>query len=162
MPQLAFRGACRPAFEYYGKVLDGKITVMNSFRDNAAKLPPGSTAAAPDHMRFAELRVGDFAILGNDVPENEYQPMRGFHIALHLKTGPEAKRIFQHVFRGRSNRDTVERGGMVVCVRRLHRPLWHSLAHPRARQIGVFECLSQHIAIAGAPPSRSMAICLKN
>jgi PhnB protein len=100
MTQLAFRGECRPAFAYCEKVLGGKITVMNSFGDNDAKLPPGSTAAALDHIRFAELQVGNFAILGNDVPDNEYQPMRGFHIALHLKTCSEARRIFDALSEG--------------------------------------------------------------
>lgn len=94
MTQLAFLGQCRQAFEYYEKVLGGKIAVMNTFGGNDAQLPPGSTAAAPDQIRFAELKVGDFAILGNDVPENEYVPMRGFHIALHVRTGAEARRIF--------------------------------------------------------------------
>lgn len=68
MIQLAFRGQCRQAFEHYEKVLGGKITVMNTFDDNDAKLPPGSSAAAPDQIRFAELKVDDYAILGNDVP----------------------------------------------------------------------------------------------
>lgn len=93
-PQLTFRGQCREAFEHYEKVLRGKITVMNSFGDNDAGLPPGSTAAAHDQIRFAELRIGDYAILGNDVLENEYAPMRGFQVALHVKTGSEVKRIF--------------------------------------------------------------------
>ncbi len=66
---------------------------MNAFGDNAAELPPQSTASAPDQIRFAELRVGDFAILGNDVPQNEFAPMQGFRVALHLKTG-EALRVF--------------------------------------------------------------------
>ncbi len=94
MTQLAFRGECRQAFEHYEKVLGGSISVMNTFGGNDAKLPLGSTAAAPDQIRFAELKVGDFAILGNDVPENEYVPMQGFHIALHVKTGAEARRVF--------------------------------------------------------------------
>lgn len=93
-PQLAFRGQCRQAFEHYERVLGGKIALMNTFGDNDAKLPPGSTAAAADQIRFAELQIGNYVILGNDVPENEYRPMRGFHIALHVKTGSEARRIF--------------------------------------------------------------------
>lgn len=94
MTQLAFGGQCRQAFEFYETVLGGRISVMNTFGDSAAKLPPGSTASAPDQIRFAELQVGDFSILGNDVPLNEAVPMRGFHIALHLKTGEEARRVF--------------------------------------------------------------------
>lgn len=91
--QLAFGGNCRQAFQFYERVLGGRISVMNTFGDNDAKLPPGSTASASDQIRFAELQVGDFAILGNHVSQNEVVPMQGFHIALHLKTG-EARRVF--------------------------------------------------------------------
>lgn len=95
MTQLAFKGQCREAFELYEKVLDGKIAVMNTFGGSDVKLPPGSTASAPDLIRFAELQVGDYSILGNDVPEQEYRPMQGFNIALHVKTAIEARRIFK-------------------------------------------------------------------
>ena len=94
MTQLAFNGQCRAAFELYEKVLGGKISVMNTFGGSEAKLPPGSTASAPDQIRFAELQFGDYAILGNDVPEQEFKPMQGFNIALHVKTAAEARRIF--------------------------------------------------------------------
>ena len=93
MTQLAFNGQCRQAFEQYAKVLGGKIAVMNIFGGSDAKLPPGSTASAPDQIRVAELQVGDYAILGNDVPEQEYRPMQGFNIALHVMTADEAHRI---------------------------------------------------------------------
>ena len=94
MTQLAFGGQCRQAFELYETVLVGRISVINTFGDSAAKLSPGSTASGPDQIRFAELRIGDTAILGNDVPVNEYLPIQGFHIALHVKTGTEARRLF--------------------------------------------------------------------
>ena len=94
MTQLAFNGQCRVAFDLYEKVLGGKIAVMNTFGSSDIQLPPGSTASAPDHIRFAELQIGDYAILGNDVPEQEYRPMQGFNIALHVKTAAEARRIF--------------------------------------------------------------------
>jgi PhnB protein len=94
MTQLAFNGQCRQAFECYEKVLGGKISVMNTFGGSDSNLPPGSTASAPDHIRFAELQVGGYAILGNDVPEQDYKPMKGFNIALHVETADEARRIF--------------------------------------------------------------------
>ena len=104
MTQLAFKGQCREAFELYEKVLGGKISVMNTFGGSDAKLPPGSTASAPDQIRFAELQIGNNAILGNDVPETEYRPMQGFNIALHLKTAAEVRRIF----------DAFSQGGQIV------------------------------------------------
>ena len=58
MTQLAFKGQCREAFELNERVLGGKINVMNTFGGSDAKLPPGSTASAPDQIRFAELKVG--------------------------------------------------------------------------------------------------------
>ena len=98
--QLAFKGQCRQAFELYEKLLGGNISVMNTFGGNNAALPPGSTASAPDHIRFAELQVGDCAIRGNDVPESDYKPMQGFHISLHLGTATEARRIFNALSEG--------------------------------------------------------------
>ena len=94
MTQLAFKGQCREAFELYEKVLGGKIAVMNTFGGSDTELPPGSTASAPEQIRFAELQVGEYSILGNDVPEEDYKPMQGFSIALHLKTAAESRRIF--------------------------------------------------------------------
>lgn len=93
--QLAFKGRCREAFEYYEQVLGGRITVMNSFGGNEAPLPPGSTSAGPEQIRFAELRIGDAAILGNDVPPGDYKPMQGFNVSLHVKDAAEAMRIFR-------------------------------------------------------------------
>lgn len=104
MTQLAFNGQCCVAFELYEKVLGGKITVMNTFGGSDIQLPPGSTASAPDHIRFAELQIGDYAILGNDVPGREHKPMQGFNIAPHVKTVVEARRIF----------NTFSEGGRVV------------------------------------------------
>ena len=94
MVQLAFNGQCRQAFEQYEKVLLGKITVMNTFGGNEAKLPPGSVAAVPDQIRFAEIQVGDYAILGNDLRAQDFKTMQGFNIALHVKDAAEAKRVF--------------------------------------------------------------------
>ena len=55
MAQLAFNGNCRQAFEYYEKVLNGKITTMNSLGNTKdVPLPPGSKPSAPEHVRFAE------------------------------------------------------------------------------------------------------------
>ena len=98
--QLAFKGQCRQAFEEYERVLGGKITVMNSFGGSDAGLPPGSSDAGNEQIRFAELEVGDYLILGNDVPEKDYKPMEGFHISLHVKSGDEARRIFDALAQG--------------------------------------------------------------
>lgn len=100
MTQLEFDGNCREAFEAYEKILNGKIAVMNTFGDNDAPLPPGSTAMADDQIRFAELQIGDFSILGNDIPKTDFRPQQGFHISLHVESSDEAKRIFTALSEG--------------------------------------------------------------
>jgi PhnB protein len=95
MPQLTFNGQCREAFEEYERILGGKITVMNAFTGTEdADLPPGCTPPSPGQIRFAELRVGDWALLGNDVPAESYKAMRGFSIAIHADSVAEARRVF--------------------------------------------------------------------
>lgn len=95
MPQLEFKGQCRQAFEAYERILRGKITVMNAFGEaHDADFPPGCAPPPPGHIRFAELRAGDFALLGNDVPPEDYKPLQGFSVALHLESVAEARRVF--------------------------------------------------------------------
>lgn len=101
MAQLAFNGNCREAFDLYEKVLNGKIKVMNSLGDTRdVPLPPGSSPSAAEHIRFAALQVGDCELLGNDVPPDEFEPMRGFNIALHTPSVAEATRIFNTLAQG--------------------------------------------------------------
>ena len=99
MVQLEFDGQCRQAFEYYAQVLKGEIKVMNSFGDETA-LPPGSKPASPERIRFAQLKVGDNVIQGNDLPAGEYKEKRGFNVALHVSHAAEARRIFNALAAG--------------------------------------------------------------
>ena len=46
MTQLAFGGQRRQAFEVYERVLGRRITLMNTFGDSAAKLPPTNRPAS--------------------------------------------------------------------------------------------------------------------
>lgn len=105
VPQLAFRGECREAFEYYARLFGGKITVMNTFGGNEDReLPPGSVAGPAEKIRFAEIRIGDDTLRGNDVNADLYTPMGGFNLSLHVPDVDEARRIF----------DGLADGGMVT------------------------------------------------
>lgn len=101
MAQLAFDGSCREAFQHYERVLEGKITVLNTFEGNEAReLPPGSSSGAPEQVRFAELQLGDCSIFGNDVPDGSFERVRGFNIALHTDSVSEARRVFDSFAEG--------------------------------------------------------------
>jgi PhnB protein len=100
-PQLAFSGQCRQAFEFYAQLLGGKIVIMNTFGGNEDRaLPPGSTAGEADQIRFAEIRIGDSLLRGNDVPKDQYTPMRGFNVSLHIEKADDARRIFDALSEG--------------------------------------------------------------
>lgn len=119
-PQLAFAGKCREAFEFYAALLDGEITIMNTFGGNDAKLPPGSVAGPDDQIRFAEVKFGNTFLRGNDVPADSFVPMRGFSISLHAQSVDDARRIFDGLADGGeittdlSKVDWAELFGMVV------------------------------------------------
>jgi len=101
MTQLAFDGQCREAFEHYAKALGGKITVMNTFGAHRDKeLPPGSIDAGDDKVRFAELQVEEHAILGNDLPSDQFERMQGFNVSVHTRDVNEARRIFDGLAEG--------------------------------------------------------------
>jgi PhnB protein len=101
MPQLAFNGQCREAFEQYERILGGKITVMNAFGEgHDADFPPGCTPTPSGQIRFAELKVGEFTLLGNDLSSESYQPLQGFSVALHLPSAAEARRVFSALAEG--------------------------------------------------------------
>jgi PhnB protein len=102
-PQLEFDGNCREAFERYAALFGGQITVMNTLGETGdVPLPPGSTAGPPDMVRFAELRLGNTRILGNDLPADQYERPRGFNLAVHFEKTDEARRIFDGLADGGS------------------------------------------------------------
>jgi hypothetical protein len=65
---LSFQGQCREAFEYYAKVLGGRITAAISYGD----APPGMPISDPkykDWLMHCWLEVGDQALMGADMDE---------------------------------------------------------------------------------------------
>lgn len=95
MCQLAFGGNCREAFEHYERVFSARIVVMNTFGGNEDKaLPAGSASAGTEKIRFAELHVGDQALLGNDVPAEQFKIMQGFNVSVHIQGKAEARSVF--------------------------------------------------------------------
>ncbi|WP_054313356.1 VOC family protein [Mesorhizobium sp. 1M-11] len=100
-PQLTFPGRCREAFQFYAELFGGEVTVINTFGGNEdRKLPPGSVPAPPEYVRFAEIKFGQNVLRGNDLNEEQFVPMIGFSISLHLNDADEAKRIFDSLSLG--------------------------------------------------------------
>src|SRR5260370_24506365 len=91
-PYLTFGGQCEAAFNFYAKVLGGKIEAM---------MPHEGTPAAehvPPEWRnkimHARLIVGDKMLMGSDAPPDQYEQMKGFSVTLGIADPAEAERIF--------------------------------------------------------------------
>ena len=103
---LSFRGQCREAFEFYAKVLGGRITAAYPYGEG----PPEMQADPKykDWLMHCWLEVGDQALMGADMDEpwapNIGKPKNGFDVTLHTDDIEQARRWF----------DALSEGGKVV------------------------------------------------
>lgn len=99
---LSFRGQCREAFEFYARVLGGKITAAFPYGEGPPDMP-----ADPKHkdwLMHCWLEVGDQAIMGADMDlawaPNIDKPKNGFDVTLHTNDAAQAKRWFDALAEG--------------------------------------------------------------
>jgi len=101
-PHVAFGGRCQEAFQFYERCLGGKIQTMVTYLDSpmAEQVP----LEWRGKILHATLAVGDNILYGADVVPEQYQPPKGFHLAVGIQDPGEAERIFQ----GLSENGTVQ------------------------------------------------------
>ncbi len=100
---LSFRGQCLEAFEYYAKVLNGKITAAMPYAD----APPGMPITDETYktwLMHCWLEVGDQALMGADMDTGWApgidKPKNGFDVTLHTEDMAEAERWFDQLSEG--------------------------------------------------------------
>lgn len=93
---LSFKGQCREAFEFYARVLGGKVTSAYPFGDGPPDMPIGPEYK--DWLMHCWLDVGDQSIMGADIPPefgpNIDKPKNGFDVTLHTEDAAQAKAWF--------------------------------------------------------------------
>jgi PhnB protein len=91
-PYLTFDGQCEAAFEFYAKVLGGKIETMMTYGSSpmAEQTPPGWR----NKIMHARLTVGDKMLMASDAPPDRYEAMKGFMVTLGIGDPSEAERVF--------------------------------------------------------------------
>ena len=92
-PYIFFNGDCRQAFEFYAKVLDGRIEAMLIY----AETPAGASVGEDwqDRIIHARLSVGERVIMASDAPPgNASEKPAGFYVQLDFPTPEEAERVF--------------------------------------------------------------------
>ncbi len=89
---LFFNGNCEEAFEFYEKLLGGKIVALLKHSD----VPNASEESADwgDLVMHAYMTLGDQALMGSDDPTGNYRAPAGFSVQLAADTPAEATRIF--------------------------------------------------------------------
>jgi PhnB protein len=91
-PYLNFNGDCKEAFEFYAKVLGGRIEMMQTHAKSpmADKVPPNWK----DAIVHARLKVGDTLLMASDSPPEHYHKPEGQYVSLAVDSPADADRIF--------------------------------------------------------------------
>lgn len=99
---LSFQGQCREAFEFYAKVLGGKITAAMPYGDAPPGMPVSDDKKA--WLMHCWLEVGDQALMGADMDvqwaPNVDKPKNGFDVTLHTGDKAEGQRWFAALSEG--------------------------------------------------------------
>jgi PhnB protein len=99
---LFFNGNCAEAMRFYQRTLGGKLDMMTHAQSPIAdQTPPGSA----DRIMHARLDIDGRLLMASDTMVGmPYDGMKGFSLSLIVKSGDEAKRLF----------DTLADGGRVT------------------------------------------------
>lgn len=97
---LSFRGQCREAFEFYARVLGGRVTAAIPYAPEMLPDPK----AYEGWLMHCWLDVGDQAMMGADMDvgwaPNIDKPKNGFDVTLHTADIAEARRWHEALSEG--------------------------------------------------------------
>jgi PhnB protein len=92
-PYLNFDGDCRAAFEFYARVLGGRIVAMSRFGDMPGCEHLGD--ASRERIMHARLEAHGHVLMGTDAtPEYPYHGVVGAHVVLDVDDEDAAERLF--------------------------------------------------------------------
>lgn len=89
---LNFGGNCEAAFRFYEQHLSGKITMMMK----TTELPAGVKAPheSENAVIHARMNVAGVELIGNDVPQSHFKPIRSSYLYLAVDSAEDADRIY--------------------------------------------------------------------
>ncbi len=100
---LSFQGQCREAFEFYARVLGGRITAAFTYGEGPPDMP-AMDASRKDWLMHCWLEAGDQALMGADMDiawaPNIDKPKNGFDVTLHTGDIDEARRWYEALAEG--------------------------------------------------------------
>ncbi|HEY1502171.1 MAG TPA: VOC family protein [Acidobacteriaceae bacterium] len=89
---LNFGGNCREAFQFYEQNVGGTISMMMT----QAEMPAATRApgASPTAIAHARISIANTELIGNDVPSEQFRPMRSVYLYLAVDSAEEAERLY--------------------------------------------------------------------
>lgn len=92
-PYLLFNGNCEEAFKFYEQTLGGKIDTVTPHAGTPAEkhVPP----EWQNKVLHAQMKVGDYVLMGSDAPPAHYKKPEGFSVSISLKDPAQGERIFR-------------------------------------------------------------------
>lgn len=107
---LTFNGQCSEAFHFYEKILNCKISFMQTFKHS-----PMSDQIPKEYENqiiHATLILEDQILMASDsMPGKPYEEMKGFSLSLNYPTASEAKNVFEKLSEG---------GQMIMPLQKTH------------------------------------------
>jgi PhnB protein len=97
-PYLSFHGKCEEAFNFYAKVLNGKILFKMTYGESP--MADQTAPEAKNNIMHATLQAGDAQIMGADAPPQYYSKPAGFTVSIGLNDVAEGERIFKALSEG--------------------------------------------------------------
>jgi PhnB protein len=99
---LFFDGRCEEALDFYRSALGAEVTALMRFKDGPQEAQEGSAPGegcagptpAPDKVMHASFRIGDTEVLASDGEGRGNPSFQGFSLAVTVKDGDEAERLF--------------------------------------------------------------------
>lgn len=96
-PHLVFPGTCEEAFQFYARVLGGRVS-LHRYGSS-----PGAETMTPEwrtKIVHGTLSLGDRELLGADVSPEEYTKPAGFFLLIPVAELTDARRIFDALAEG--------------------------------------------------------------
>ena len=94
-PYLNFNGQAKDAFNFYERVLGGKIV----FQMTWGEMPGADQLPKELHSRIMHttMNIGGQTLMGADSPPELYQKPTGMNVSLHFKDPAEGRRVFDQL-----------------------------------------------------------------
>ena len=91
---LFFNGQCKEAFQFYEKVLKGKIELMMTYGESPEKNPQ-CTPEDESRIMHVRLTAGKNVLMGSDSPPEHYRQPQGFSLSVTVGGKEDAERVFK-------------------------------------------------------------------